>query len=138
MPAPFRITKKATRQLARGSGEKLADYFECLIKLIPSEVISLYLVGKGIIAEEKALLMFWTIFCLLGVAVSRIVGTRDRQKKLPSQMGAVAISIISYVIWIYSMGDIFEDLEIYFPKIGSLLVLGWTFIVPYFYKGTYE
>lgn len=136
MSAPFRITKKAIRPVSRQSGEALKDYLERLTKLIPSEIIGLYLVGKGIVAEDQSLLMYWTIFCLFGVVVSRIAGTTDVQRNLPPQISAVVISVISYTIWIYSMGDIFKTFGIHFPKVGSLLVLGWTFIVPYIYQGT--
>jgi hypothetical protein len=138
MTAPFRITRKALRPVARESGTNFKDYLGRLTKLIPAEIISLYLVGKGMIEEDKDLLLFWTVFCLAGVIMVRLYGTADPQKNMPPQLTAVFIACVSYLVWIYSMGDIFSFFGIHVPKLGSLIVLGWTFIVPYVYKGDLE
>lgn len=138
MSAPFRITQKSVRVVAKRSGGEFKDYLERLVKLIPSEVISLYLVGKGVIEGESSLLLAWTVFCLIGVMLIRLYGTADPEKNLKPQLSAVFVSCISYLIWIYSMGDIFSDYKIYLPKLSSLLVLGWTFVIPYLYKGDPE
>jgi hypothetical protein len=53
MSAPFRITRKTLRVVAREPGADVKEYLERLIKLIPAEVISLYLVGKGIIETDR-------------------------------------------------------------------------------------
>jgi hypothetical protein len=101
MAAPFRITRKALRPVAREPGTNFKDYLGRLTKLIPSEIISLYLVGKGIIEENRNLLLFWTVFCLFGVILIRLYGTADPQKNLPPQLIAVFIACISYLVWIY-------------------------------------
>lgn len=138
MSAPFRITQKSVRGVAKRPGGEFKDYLERLVKLIPSEVISLYLVGKGIIEGEGGLLLIWTVFCLIGVMLIRVYGTADPEKNLKPQLSAVFVSCVSYLIWVYSMGDIFAIYRIYLPKLGSLLVLGWTFVIPYIYKGDPE
>ena len=139
MSAPFRISRKALRPVAAGRPTyELDEYLSRLIKLIPTEVISLYIVGKGIIENEQILLLLWTIACLFFVVLIRFYGTADIQKNLPPQLKAILISTISYVVWIYSMGDIFALLGVYSSKLGSLLVLLWTAIVPYVYKGDLE
>jgi hypothetical protein len=135
MSAPFRITRKTIRSVAREPTTDFKDYLGRLTKLIPAEVISLYLVGKGIIQADRNLLLFWTLFCFVGVILVRLYGTADPQKNLPPQLSAVFIACISYLIWIYSMGDVFVTLGVHFPSLSSLLVLSWTFVVPYIYKG---
>jgi hypothetical protein len=50
----------------------------------------------------------------------------------------VAIAAASFVLWTYSMGDVFVRASLFGewqPLLGTLLILGWTFLVPLFYKG---
>ncbi|PSB26739.1 hypothetical protein [Stenomitos frigidus] len=141
MSAPFRITRPSIKRVAADKADGLKDYLGRLIKLIPAEVISLYLVGKGVIATGQAsetplsYWIVWTVFCLVAVLVVRIFGTADPKENQPPQILAVLIACVSYLVWIYSMGDVFALLNLYEPKLGSLMVLGWSFVVPYFYKG---
>jgi hypothetical protein len=135
MSAPFRITYQSLKKVANEPQAELKDYLGRMIKLIPTEVISLYLVGKGIIEKEQNWLLGWTIFCFLAVLVVRLYGTAEPKENKPPQLMAVTIACVSYLVWVYSMGDIFSLLKIHSPKAGSLMVLGWSFIVPYFYKG---
>ena len=58
MSAPFRITATdiATHSTPDGSASasELGTYLEKLTKMIPAEVIALYVVGSGIIPDETA------------------------------------------------------------------------------------
>jgi hypothetical protein len=114
-------------------------YFDRLFRLIPSEVVSLYLVGSGLIPNEEHIgLLLWSIVCLVAIVVSRTIGTADPKRRSPPQLGAVAISSISFVIWVYALGGPFRSYNLHIPWLSSLLVLGWTFFVPYLYRGTKE
>lgn len=144
MSAPFRVTRPTVKRVAVDKSEGFKDYLGRLMKLIPTEVLSFYLVGKGVIAagamaENSAYWIGWTIFCLIAVFIVRVFGTTDPKANNPKdqrpQMAAVVIACVSYLVWIYSMGDVFALLKIYEPTLASLMVLGWTFVVPYFYKG---
>lgn len=147
--APFRIIPKpATKDVARtGSvtpnaetadapNMSIDEYLEKLMKMIPAEVVGLYLVGSGVVPEEEhAILLSWTVFCFAAVIVVRAIGTRDPMGG-PPQWGAVLISSVSFVIWIYSVGGSFRWYlgQHYEPYVGSLLVLAWTFLVPMVYS----
>jgi hypothetical protein len=48
---------------------------------------------------------------------------------------AVAIAAVSYVIWVYTLGDVFVYWGIWQARLSSLLMVAWTFVVPIFYKG---
>lgn len=112
-----------------------ANYLERLVKLIPAEVISLYLIGKGVIpTEEKTGIIVWAIICTIGVLVSRIYGTQSDEDN-SIQWGTVVITTVSFLIWLYVIGDTFATFGIYVPWIGTLMMAAWTFFVPYFYKG---
>jgi hypothetical protein len=120
--------------LTREEGFK--SYLERLLKMIPGEVISLYMVGSGLIpTEQPVVLASWAAVCLAGVVFIRIYGTADAQANKPTDWVHVAISSVAFAIWAYSMGGPFEAFGLHIPYIGSLLVLAWTFFVPVFYKG---
>ncbi len=140
MAAPFRIRrpvpKNAVAATAAAGTESFNAYLERLLKMIPAEVISLYLVGSGLIpADQRIALLVWSVLCLAGLLVIRAYGTADRLRNLPTDWVHVAISALAFVIWVYSLGGPFEAFGLYIPYVGSLLVLAWTFFVPLFYKG---
>jgi hypothetical protein len=142
MAAPFRVINPRAKLQKVGAAEAPArEYFERLIKMIPADVVGLYLVGSGFIpADKHAVLALWTFLCLFGVIAVRIWGTADPdpQKRIPPQWPVVGISAVAFVIWIYSMGGVFAVYGLAVPYVGSLLVLAWTFFVPLFYKGSFE
>jgi hypothetical protein len=121
---------------APGPADDLSFYLDKLMKMIPTEVIGLYLVGSGIIPDDQhESLLGWSIVCLIGVVLARILGTRDKSAKKPPQVGVVVVSAVAFVIWVYSLGGPFKWYMggSYKPFLGSLFVLGWTFVVPFFY-----
>ena len=138
MAAPFRIRRPDTgvKAVALERGDSFKFYLDRLLKMIPAEVVSLYLVGSGVIPTEQSVaLAIWTAVCLIGVVLIRAYGTADPADSKPTDWVHVAISSIAFVIWVYSLGGPFEAFGVYVPYIGSLLVLVWTFFVPIFYKG---
>jgi len=154
MAAPYRIQRfqklatkggePATGDLAAqapapAENQNIQSYMERLIKLIPAEVIAIYLTGKGI-AVSSTFLGYWSLICLLLIIIVRIWGTRDTSnptKKI--QWPAVVISAISFVIWVYAVDGYFLSSNFNFESkekyIVSLVILVWTFIIPIFYKG---
>jgi len=112
------------------TSQNIQYYMERLIKLIPAEVLSLYLAGKVFLKSSQGIVI-WALICLVLVIIVRIWGTKDTGK--PVQWLAVIASAISFVIWFYVVSV--NELKIPEPGIASLAVLVWTFIVPMFYKG---
>jgi hypothetical protein len=135
------------RSSASAAEDPIKGYLERLVKMIPSEVVGLYLAGRGAIqgaypttspptTAEAPYWIAWTIFCLGAVIAVRAWATRIPGK--PPQWPAVVISTVSFGIWVYSMGDVFvrTDLNsIWNALAGTLVVLAWTFVVPLVYKG---
>lgn len=114
----------------------LQDYGERLVKLIPSEVVGIYLVGAGVIpAGAKISVTVWAAVCLGLVVLARAYGTREPALNLPPQWKAVLISSVSFVIWVYTIPGPFQSFGLAIPYVGSLAILVWTFVVPYFYTG---
>lgn len=138
MASPFRIVTHAQRGLETTDSPSpdFKDYLGRLLKLIPGEVVGLYMIGSGFIPSDKvSVLLLWTIACFILVIVVRVIGTRDPERKKPTQTAAVVISALAFVVWIYWLGGIFEKYGLHVSYIGSLLVLLVSFVVPMFYKG---
>ena len=147
MGAPFRIRRgpsRAQRSALEGSGGA-DNYGARLLKLIPAEAVAFYLAGRSVItAGEEGVagldparaLLVWAILGLIGVFALRWWGTADRRVGERPQWSAIAIALVSYAVWIYSLGDSFAEYGIHDPKLAALLVIGWTFVVPFFYRGS--
>ena len=143
MSAPFRIQRPdavgaQTVSTVAGTSDSVGFYMDRLLKMIPAEVVSLYVVGIGLIPKETATyLAVWSVICFIGLFVVRIWGTGDSKANLPPDWVHIIISAVAFIIWVYSLGSlsIFGALGIADPVIGSLLILAWTFFVPIFYKG---
>jgi Flp pilus assembly protein protease CpaA len=109
------------------------------MKMIPGEVVGLYLVGIGFIPQAlPGWLVVWAVICLLGVIVVKAYGTSDVKQHITPDWIHVLISCVSFVIWVYTMGGPFAAFGLWIPWLGSLMVLVWTFFIPKFYKGPIE
>ncbi len=148
MPAVYRIVNPdvGVKDVAAPAAEaNYSSYLDRLMKMVPTEVIGLYLVGSGIIpGSDTLVLTFWSLLCLVGVIAMRDWGTTDTAATppKPTDWVHVAISAVAFIIWLLSLGGgpfasgaVFAAAHAQMPYIGSLLVLAWTFFVPLFYKG---
>lgn len=155
MSAPLRIYPHANFAKALSPGKKpsstegLKKYTDRLVRLIPAEIVGLYLGGKTAIAarfpsgaaadpntiltESKAWLL-WSLICLIAVIGVRSWATSDWSRDVPIEKGSVFIATISLVIWVYSFGDVFRIVfNVWDPLIATFAVLIWTFAVPAVY-----
>jgi hypothetical protein len=130
MNGPFRIRKPIT--IKREGSEDVTtgdEYLARLVKLIPSEVIAIYMAGLPL---AKSWPGTWSFVCLILVLIARIFGTREPGKNV--QWISVAVSFMSFIIWIYASGSFFFHWTLD-QNIAALAVLVWTFLVPFFHKG---
>jgi len=139
--APFKIrkpTRESTETGERGGAAAAQPSHEGdpwlarIVKLVPSEVIAVYLAGAS---AAKTWLGNWAFVCLILVVIARALGTKEG--KQPVQWLGVIVSFISFIIWIYATGGfIFTwKLPANMEGLASIAVLVWTFLVPFFYKG---
>ena len=137
MNAPLRIRAGQTTLEANSDSTSTSDdYLTRLVKLVPAEVIALYLSFKAS-AESIDHLPLWGFICLLLVILVRTVGTKQTGK--PFQLIAVLVAVISFILWIYGIGQKIWPLDFAFGWLSgafsSISIGVWTFVVPYFYKG---
>ena len=141
MSAPFRLQKPGTHTkiTAASTSDDFSSYLTRLMKLIPVEIISLYMVGSGLVPEDQPVaLVAWSIICGIGLMIVRVWGTSDLKMNVPPDWVHVGISEMAYLVWLYSMGGPFAAYGLHVPYLGSLLVLAWTFFLPFVYKGPAE
>lgn len=150
MPTALRIRSHPGMRAAGDEPDPRKSYLDRLVKLIPAEVVGLYLAGKSAIQAsypQKADMppvpatpaeirwwVIWTLFCLFAVFLVRAWATSDKPRKVPVEWPAVCLAAASFLVWVYSFGDVFERLDYWSPLPSSLLVLAWTFSVPFFYQ----
>lgn len=132
MAAPFRIRKAPSGGVVATAGptDPGDAYMERLVKLVPSEVIGVFLAGRG---YADTWIGIWSVICMVLVFISRVWGTRD--PGTPVQWKGVVVSLISFAIWIYAIGATILNFVLPDKGIAYIAVLVWTFAVPYFYKG---
>lgn len=148
MAAPYRIQKpqphsrarvqKGKRSVAVAVDQQLEFkfYLDRLLKMVPGEVIGLYLIGQGFIPRDQPIVLgVWGLICLAGVVALRAYGTADPVAREAPDWVHVSISSVAFVIWVYTLGEPFATWGLSVPYVGSLLVLAWTFFVPILYRG---
>jgi len=150
MAYPFRVERRSPiRTQAAGlapqspAQQQLTDYIIRLIKLIPTEIVGLYLTvrgfwkGSGTSGEslDRTFLTSWPLVCMVLVILSRAWGTRRADGAWETlQWVPIGIATVSFVIWIYAVGDTVLGFEVTPPAVSTAIVL-WMFIVPYVYTG---
>lgn len=107
-------------------------YLSRLVKLVPSEVVVLYLTFRETAASWIGV---WSTICLGLVLLTRTVGTHESGK--PVQFGAVLVSMVSFVLWVYATDGYFLSVELPAspPGLISVAIGVWTFLIPLLYKG---
>lgn len=132
--AHYRVTRPVT--LAQ---DDFQAYLDRLMRMIPGDVVGFYLLGSGFIptGAHPIVLTVWTVICLVAVAVLRIKYTKNPPNQPGTQWLNVLISSLAFLIWVYTIGGPFQawNPNLVVPWIGSLLVLVFTFFVPFVYKG---
>ena len=127
------------RRVGRAAGKALHDasleaYLERLLKLIPAEVVSIYPVGRSLIADDMQQGL-WATICLMICVVFRTRMTRGPDGR--PQWPAVAIAAVSFIIWVYVLGAhvVGFALPDQYKVWPALMLLAWTTIVPAVYTG---
>jgi hypothetical protein len=134
MSAPFRITRPPEKEVLSGE-DSFKEYLSRLLKMIPAEIVGLYMIGSGFTAGNYNLQTGWIVICFVLVFVVRVKMTGDKIKNLDPQPVPILIAAIAFIIWTYYLGEPYIHYRLYDPKISSLAILLWSFIIPLFYKG---
>jgi len=101
-------------------------YRDRLLKLIPSEIVAAYMVLAGIIPPDRAKWGTLIVSIVLLVLVPFYLW-RMQNVQRNSQL---IVTMISFVVWLYSLGGPFAAWGLYESWIGSVILILWTLIIP--------
>jgi hypothetical protein len=106
------------------------EYAAKLLKLIPSEIIAAYLVIEGIVSTQPGIqnlvLTVSSIFLL--VLIPFYFWFVFNVKNILQ----IIITMISFVVWIFSIGGPFLKYPWYLQAYGAVVLILWTLTVPLF------
>lgn len=141
--APLRISRHpGSIDLSEGDEASAGKYAGAITKLIPGEIVAAYMTGKSLIVANATVgpdgssqssvgwWVGWTIFCFGMVIVTRAWTTSDLKSGVPPEWPAVGISALSFVVWVYSFGDVFQALGLWSEVGSGLVLIGWTLVAP--------
>ena len=107
-------------------------YKDRLLKLIPSEIVAAYLVIEGIIpsgAPHAPLVSLMAALVLLILIPFYLKKTMDVKRT-----GQIILIMVSFIIWIYSLGGPFALYGVHIGYVGSVLLVLWTLAIPLIYR----
>ena len=116
------------------------DYLARLVKLVPAEVIALYITVKDTFNGKPEALCTWGLVCVFLVILVRSIATKSGGAMLSLrgvQILAVFVATISFIVWVLATGNPIGWGKNWFGWITyPAAVAGvWTFLIPYIYKG---
>jgi hypothetical protein len=129
MQGALRIRRGARGALAGRAAGPVDPWLARLVKLVPAEIVAVYLAGRPLAADRFAEL--WPVVCLALVVIVRAWGSSDRRGP---QWISVAIAAASFVLWVHATGGRFPGWTLA-ADVAGLAVLVWTTLVPVFWRG---
>ena len=129
MNAPLRLYAADRSAVVGQPAGPIDPWLTRLVKLVPAEIVAVYLAGRPLAQERYAGL--WPVACLVLTILVRAFGTSDRRGP---QWLTVVVSAVSFVLWVYATGGRFltYDVDV---NLAALAVLFWTTLVPVFWRG---
>jgi hypothetical protein len=108
------------------------EYSDRLIKYIPGEIVSVYLFVSGVLVTARGQItpetlnyLQWGLcaflFIMTPVYLSRVQAVKKKQQW--------AIVMISFVIWVFTLGGPFAQFSWYHPVYGAVLLPLYTFTI---------
>lgn len=131
-------------------------YQDKLVKLIPTEIVGSYMVLAGMLGFDPTSTAAATVAQATGAAVNAVqtAGQIPEFELKPvliqivfvllliltpiylwqvskvSNVVQIVVTTFSYVIWVYTLGGPFVVWGLYYPLIGSVVLVLWSLIMP--------
>jgi hypothetical protein len=123
-----RMAGSGITKTVSGTAGTTDEYVDRIIKLIPGEVVALYITLAGILAasSQNSGILFWLIFVIC------LAGTPLYLKKISKVNNHVqiAVSTVAFIVWVFALGGPFATMAWYQPIYGALLLPIFTFFIP--------
>lgn len=125
-----------TPRVAGSASQSLDDFLEAIAKLVPVEIVAVYMLVKGLSPSGDGLPLAFEIViyaALVGLTVAylnRFGGT------VPNKHAQVIIGTISFVVWSYAIGGTFfwaalehlVNAKLEYPSVGGIVALLWSLV----------
>ena len=113
------------------------DFKDRLVKLIPSEIVTAYITIQGLISGAanpagKINTLLWIVITALIVLTPIYLIYVGRVKKI----GQLIFTTIAFIIWVIVIGSPIKEILNYPAAfIGSIMLVLYTLMIPFVYKG---
>lgn len=114
----------------RQNAQAADDYSSRLVKYIPAEIITAFVTMNGMVASSDKKWLQWVIFGALLILTPLYTHYLTRQPGAAPAKKQIAVSSVSYLLWVFAIGGPFVLTKWYDPIYGSLLLPLFTFVVP--------
>jgi len=105
-----------------------------LLKLIPSEIVATYLVIVGFIPKVENYPNRKIVLTIVSIGLLVLVPFYLRKFQNVKRLPQIVFTMVAFLVWIYSLGGPFESYNIYDPIIGSIILIFWSLLIPFFYN----
>ena len=102
-------------------------YIEKFMKLIPSEIIALYITTAAVFPNDPVLLFWIFLICSILTPVYLMFGLGIKPRG-SNNLIQIIVSSISFMIWVATMGGFFALMDNYDSKVPLLIMIFWTFV----------
>jgi hypothetical protein len=126
------ITPRATGR----ASQSLEDFLEAIAKLVPVEIIAVYMLVKGLSPSGDGLPPVLEI-AIYGALVGLTVAYLNRfGGSVPNKNVQVMMGTISFVVWSYAIGGTFfwpalehlVNAKLVYPSLGGIVALLWSLV----------
>ena len=129
--APSLDAAESAHHAARAAAAQSDGYLDRLLKYIPGEVVAFYLGVEGALrtlqpAASPGGAAQWTLFLLTLAATPFWL----RRVAKVAKWKQVALSTAAFAVWVFALPGPFATFGWYQPALGTIAILGYTFIVP--------
>src|ERR1051326_56325 len=96
-----------TPRAAGSASQSLDDFLEAIAKLVPVEIIAVYMLVKGLSPSGDGLPPAFEIALYAGVGGVNVAYPNQLGGTVPNKRAQVMIGTISFVVWSYAIGGTF-------------------------------
>lgn len=118
-------------QASRGGG-RVDEYFDRVIKYIPSDLVGAWIAVTGFVPNEKtdpnSTNVLWICFGIGLILTPLWTALQTREKGQPTAVLQIIVATVAFAIWVIALGRPFDTIHGYQQYYGSLLLVAFTVV----------
>jgi hypothetical protein len=122
-----------TELQAVGTGTATVDgYFDKLVKYIPADIVGAWIFASSAIKEASGAPvtpLLWVTFAVLLIVTPLWTWRWTKMPGKPTARTQMAVSTVSFAVWVLALGGPFATLGFYRPIYGSLVLVLYSLVV---------